>query len=281
MKAKAGDHLEMVNKQVEVIKKENKEEVSGLKIENKEMGESLGLLKARLDAMAAENALLKKRLGVLEEREEKRNEEIEEAADSKILKREEKVLLMKYVGNAKLEMLHSASKHWFAAASFHKNCDNKGATITIVESNLGNVFGGYTSLSWISSEGYKSDSTAWIFVVRSKSNRVGKWKCTNSGSAVWDGASYNPVFGNGHDFVLYSDCNTNTHNYSKPGVAYGCPKDNTLLAGANKFLVKDFEVCFLFLLWIIGSVARENLLLAGFPGGMKGLSFGLCLPSDC
>ena len=43
-----------------------------------------------------------------------------------------------------------------AASIFHDNCDGKGPTVTIIKSGS-NIFGGYTDVSWHSSE-YLSDS---------------------------------------------------------------------------------------------------------------------------
>ena len=40
-----------------------------------------------------------------------------------------------------------ASEHKFLSAEFHKYCDNKGPTVTIVRSGV-RLFGGYTDLSW-------------------------------------------------------------------------------------------------------------------------------------
>ncbi|KAF2072647.1 hypothetical protein CYY_006049 [Polysphondylium violaceum] len=46
------------------------------------------------------------------------------------------------------ELLYQASDNEFSASSFHSACDGKGATITLIETTLGCVFGGYNSQSW-------------------------------------------------------------------------------------------------------------------------------------
>ena len=46
------------------------------------------------------------------------------------------------------ELLYRGSKDGFTAASFHQKCDNKGPNISIIKSEHGLIFGGYTSLSW-------------------------------------------------------------------------------------------------------------------------------------
>ena len=47
-------------------------------------------------------------------------------------------------------MLYRASDNNFTSESFHKYCDNHADTITIIKSNYGNIFGGYTSIKWSS-----------------------------------------------------------------------------------------------------------------------------------
>ena len=49
-------------------------------------------------------------------------------------------------------LLFRASRDGFAASVFHSKCDNKGPTVTVVESGA-NIFGGFTEKSWISPEG--------------------------------------------------------------------------------------------------------------------------------
>jgi BTB/POZ domain-containing protein KCTD9 len=49
---------------------------------------------------------------------------------------------------------------------FHKKCDKQGPTITFVqEADNERVFGGYTSVSWNSTDNgeYKSDPHAFVF----------------------------------------------------------------------------------------------------------------------
>jgi hypothetical protein len=51
--------------------------------------------------------------------------------------------------NKQWSLLYRATQDGFAAADFHRKCDNKGATLTIIKSrDHPNVFGGYTAASW-------------------------------------------------------------------------------------------------------------------------------------
>jgi hypothetical protein len=48
------------------------------------------------------------------------------------------------------ELIYRASEHGFGAADFHFRCDNKPKTLTVIKSNEGNVFGGFTVKEWLS-----------------------------------------------------------------------------------------------------------------------------------
>ena len=51
-----------------------------------------------------------------------------------------------------LSLLFKATRDGFRASDFHKNCDNKGATLVVVKA-IGSetIFGGYTGIPWKSS----------------------------------------------------------------------------------------------------------------------------------
>lgn len=64
-----------------------------------------------------------------------------------------------------VELLMRGSRDGFRALDFHRLCDNKGPTLTIVQSSLGKVFGGYTSLAWksVSENQFERDKESFIF----------------------------------------------------------------------------------------------------------------------
>jgi hypothetical protein len=43
-----------------------------------------------------------------------------------------------------LSLLYRGSRDGFRGADFHAKCDDKGATVTIVKSTEGRIFGGYS-----------------------------------------------------------------------------------------------------------------------------------------
>ena len=51
----------------------------------------------------------------------------------------------------KIELIFRGSEDGFAAADFHKKCDEKGTTLIIIKSEHQKIFGGFTDVPWKSS----------------------------------------------------------------------------------------------------------------------------------
>jgi hypothetical protein len=54
--------------------------------------------------------------------------------------------------------------------TFHKKCDNKGATIIFIETENGYRFGGYTELDWDNYSNEKTDESTFLFLLIIKKN---------------------------------------------------------------------------------------------------------------
>lgn len=65
--------------------------------------------------------------------------------------------------NLKTNLLYRASVDGFTSDVFHSLCDNRGPTLTLIKSNRGKVFGGFTTVSWKKNGGYQADEEAFIF----------------------------------------------------------------------------------------------------------------------
>jgi len=50
--------------------------------------------------------------------------------------------------NLTYNLLYRGSEHGFRASYFHAMCDNKGKSLSIVKTDQGIVFGGYTNIPW-------------------------------------------------------------------------------------------------------------------------------------
>ena len=65
-----------------------------------------------------------------------------------------------------IKLIYRGTQDGFNAKKFHELCDNKGATLSIIKARTGKRFGGFTKLSWDSSNSYKmNDPAAFLFSV--------------------------------------------------------------------------------------------------------------------
>ena len=108
-------------------------------------------------------------------------------------------------GRHKYTLLYKISRDGCNATTFHTNCNNKGATVTVLYNSNGSVYGGYTSISWRSVGDYGIDQKAFLF--RLYQNRTFKpiqFPVASQDHAIYDVANYGPTFGSGHDLRTFT-----------------------------------------------------------------------------
>jgi hypothetical protein len=149
----------------------------------------------------------------------------------------------------RLELLFRASRDGFKATDFHRLCDNKEATVTVIRSKQGYEFGGYADQSWHSSNGCVESSSAFLFsLLRPLSSVAMKLPLngTNNHKAMFCGSSQCPVFGGGHDILVYDSSNTNSSSCFNLGYSYTLPDGikvgKTFFTGAYNFQASEVEV---------------------------------------
>jgi len=141
-------------------------------------------------------------------------------------------------GNYKMGgLLFDTTKDGDAASTFHSRCDGEGPTVTIVETTLGVMFGGFTDQSWSSSSGYRTDADAFVFRLRPSKL---KSKVTSPTYAIRTDRSYGPWFG-GVSFIIFSGCRTKAISYvSTSHYTYISP--DFLNDGHYDFRVQEYAV---------------------------------------
>ena len=125
-----------------------------------------------------------------------------------------KILTTKLFNVRKATLLYRASEHGYCAKKFHSFCDDKGPTVTVIQSNHGNIFGGYISRSWkpelVHFRGHCIiDENAFLFLIKSNEEEYDE-QCPLSfdikkGMHQWDidsGYKYGPIFGAGSDIFI-------------------------------------------------------------------------------
>jgi hypothetical protein len=163
--------------------------------------------------------------------------------DSLIIKSEaDQDMLEKWISEKplKLTLLYRGSRDGFKTTDFHSKVDQAKHTISVIESNYGKVFGGYSDQPWSGSAWKKSENN-FVFSISDKE----EYRLTNqeNGNAVFCGSTYGVIFGTGHKIYIANSCNNNAESHSTTSNTYedkGKPKE--ALAGAHKFTVKEIEV---------------------------------------
>ena len=104
-----------------------------------------------------------------------------------------------------LEKIFVMSINVGTSKDFHKYCDNKGPTLTIVKTTKNKIFGGFTPLNWDDS-GVKYDKNNQTFIF--SLNLMKKYDMIdNKKQAIYCRSDYGPHFG-GRDFSIESNMKT-------------------------------------------------------------------------
>ena len=91
--------------------------------------------------------------------------------------------------------------------AWHAAVDGQGATFTIMEifdndTNERRVIGGYKSKSWLSSGGYLSSESAFLFNLSDSLIFEKNDRASNGVNATYNSQSYGSTFGGGHDLYV-------------------------------------------------------------------------------
>ncbi|XP_073251777.1 uncharacterized protein [Porites lutea] len=141
-----------------------------------------------------------------------------------------------------------ASLHgWDVRTQFHKRCDGKRDTVTIIK-NGKYVFGGYTDIPWESSGGWGFTRKAFIFSISNKEELdpfVSEMRRLYR--AIYRSSGRGPCFG--IDIIIVNNASSNSRSRAVLGWSYPAPaavQDKyTILAGTNHFSPDEVEVFYL------------------------------------
>ncbi|CAB4389849.1 unnamed protein product [Rhizophagus irregularis] len=132
------------------------------------------------------------------------------------------------------KLLYRSSQDGNDTKSFHKNCDNKGATILITKiKNSTQLIGGYNPLDWDKSDTWKTTADSFLFnFTNGKDISTAKRSYVSvQNMAVFCGPNYGPTMGN-----LY--CHNNNWFYTNHDNGNCYPK----IGIPAKFEVEDYEI---------------------------------------
>ena len=74
-------------------------------------------------------------------------------------------LILEWSGYKYMQLIYSGNRDGSSSKIFHEKCNDKGSTITLYKNDKGNIFGGYSSISWSSCNGYVNDNKSFIFTL--------------------------------------------------------------------------------------------------------------------
>eukprot|EP00049_Salpingoeca_infusionum_P016119 m.324718 g.324718 ORF g.324718 m.324718 type:complete len:648 (-) comp16013_c0_seq7:274-2217(-) len=122
--------------------------------------------------------------------------------------------------------------------TFHSLCNNKKPLFVVCRNTNGRYFGALSTIEFTSSNNYKTSSSnyLWRWTGSSFDKTTG---FRYSQHAIYDGASYGPTFGGGHDWYVDSSINsmyTYAYSYSVSGYS------NNWLDGTYSSYASDLEV---------------------------------------
>ena len=163
-----GDKIEDMREIIYEIKKENeslKKEISEIKIEYNELKKVSDIQNNEITKLKEQIAILLEYHNKLKEEEEKK---LEIKIESSIIKdnKEYKKAIKKWINsnkNIKAELLYKKSRDGDQISKFHELCDNKGPTLTLFQTEDGNIGGIYAPLSWDNHTGWKKDLDTFMF----------------------------------------------------------------------------------------------------------------------
>ena len=158
--------------------------------------------------------------------------------------------------------LYKATEDGDDYSNFHLNCDNYNNTLVIIESNNGNIFGGFTTQMWNSSSNKNKDEVSFKFYnnrnriqsfqKKQENNNQDKYFLFNlnkkiilygnqNGKGICNNSSYPFIFGTTNCYELYATNGfLSNGGISEYSTFYN--DNNYSISGGSEFSIKDVEV---------------------------------------
>ena len=205
-------------------------------------------IKNELKIILSNDKIQKEKLDI-DKKEEKtineKNEKINEIFDfkSEIMNTEFFNQLNKWINpekSLKFELIFKASEDGDNCQTFHKICDGKGPTVTIVKSKNGYIFGGYLTVPFSSDRKAHTDDKAFLFSL----TNMKKFKILDPEHAVFHYAKgWGPYIGlkDNCDLAIKSECLSNKKSYCEPS-SYEFKRIDLIGSDEKFFEVKDYEI---------------------------------------
>ena len=160
---------------------------------------------------------------------------------SDVIERENELDLIKDrlgKNNLNLILLYKATRDGDDAEIFHAKVGDTRNNITLIKTNQGVRFGGYTSQSWDGVNIFKEDDIAFVFSL----TKLKTYDVNQKESAIWCYPNYGPVF-EGYQIDIFDRFLTrDLSKTGKRGLGYDTNEDYELNNGEKNFVVDEMEV---------------------------------------
>ena len=101
--------------------------------------------------------------------------------------------------DGEFSLLYRGTRDGLTNDAFHSKCDNKGCTVTVIETTCGKVIGGYSNTAWSSTGVTAKANRAFSFALSGvgiSSPCKMKSKDANDDDAIYCTSYFGPYFGN-------------------------------------------------------------------------------------
>ncbi|CAF2705228.1 unnamed protein product [Rotaria sp. Silwood2] len=175
---------------------------------------------------------------------------------STLLTTEYEEKLIEFIGNdiqqqQPWRLIYRASEHGFDAADFHRCCDSFAPTVSIIQTDFGNLFGGFTSIPWSSANlrSDQADPKAFLFTLKNTLN-IPPTKFPVAKEYQQCAISHNPTCGpnfgspknEGSDLCLRNKFNDKTNCIFFPKSYIDSTNQGGLIFAKKYFACKDVEI---------------------------------------
>lgn len=94
-------------------------------------------------------------------------------------------------GFKSFELCYRATRDGFFSNVFHRNCDGKQNTVSVIRSHRDSVFGGYVKTAWAINNAYATDANAFLFSLRRRGvSNSERFNASNPGNAIYNANTY-------------------------------------------------------------------------------------------
>jgi len=165
--------------------------------------------------------------------------------NGKLLNDEQKLNINRLFSKEKKWLLiYQATKDGFKASDFHRLCDNRGVTLTLIQTRHRfhkkihePIFGGYTTVPWSSRQSSYRDSQSFLFLL--SDDRVTRFDLRSSDQiAVLHNPTAGPIFG-ANDIHIFDRANEHHSSFSMFPSSY---KDTNGLGAKTISKWRHFQV---------------------------------------